>query len=81
MLHPLFRTLVKVIFASLIVGTVMTQFGITVDQVMRETGMSPERNTQDRVSPGPAECPARSPGDRSDLVCGLSVPPARQKQQ
>jgi xanthine/uracil permease len=42
MLHPLFRTLVKVIFASLIVGTVMTQFGITVDQVMRETGMSPE---------------------------------------
>jgi hypothetical protein len=43
MLHPLFRTLVKVIFASLIVGTVMTQFGITVDQVMRETGMSPER--------------------------------------
>jgi hypothetical protein len=43
MLHPLFRTLVKVIFASLIVGTVMTHSGITVDQVMRETGMSPER--------------------------------------
>ena len=43
MLHPLFRTLVKVIFASLILGTVMTHFGITVDQVMRETGMSPER--------------------------------------
>jgi hypothetical protein len=61
MLHPLFRTLVKVIFASLIVGTVMTQFGITVDQVMRETGMSPERNTQDRVSPGPCRMSCSAP--------------------
>jgi hypothetical protein len=43
MLHPLFRTLVKVIFASLILATVMAHFGITVDQAMRETGMSPER--------------------------------------
>jgi hypothetical protein len=38
MLHPLFRTLAKAIFASLILGTVMTHFGITVDQVMREPG-------------------------------------------
>jgi hypothetical protein len=53
MLHPLFRTLVKVIFASLILGTVMTHFGITVDQVMRETGMSPSKNMQDRASLGP----------------------------
>ena len=37
MLHPLLRTLVKVIFASLIVGTVMTHFGITV---VRETGIA-----------------------------------------
>ena len=43
MLHPLFRTLVKVIFASLIVGTIMTHFGITAEQLMRETGLSPER--------------------------------------
>jgi hypothetical protein len=43
MLHPLFRTLVKVVVASLLVGTVMAHFGITVDQLMRETGMSPER--------------------------------------
>ena len=43
MLHPLFRTLVKVIFASLILATAMAHFGITVDQAMRETGMSPER--------------------------------------
>jgi hypothetical protein len=43
MLHPLMRTLVKVVVASLVVGTVMAHFGITVDKVMRETGMSPER--------------------------------------
>jgi len=43
MLHPLMRTLVKVVVASLVVGTVMAHLGITVDKVMRETGMSPER--------------------------------------
>ena len=43
MLHPLFRTLVKVVVASLVVGTVMAHFGITVDHLMRETGLSPER--------------------------------------
>ena len=43
MLHPLFRTLVKVVVASLVVGTVMVHFGITVDRLMRETGLSPER--------------------------------------
>ena len=29
--------------ASLVVGTVMVHFGITVDRLMRETGLSPER--------------------------------------
>jgi hypothetical protein len=43
MLHPLFRTLVKVAVASLVVGTIMSHFGITVDQLMRELGLSTER--------------------------------------
>ena len=43
MLHPLFRTLVKVAVASLVVGTIMSHFGITVDQLMREFGLSTER--------------------------------------
>jgi H+/Cl- antiporter ClcA len=43
MLHPLIRTLVKVIVASLIVGTILTHFGITADLVVRELGLSAER--------------------------------------
>jgi hypothetical protein len=43
MLHPLIRTLVKVVIASLIVGTILTHFGITADQLMREFGLSFER--------------------------------------
>jgi hypothetical protein len=43
MLHPLIRTLVKVLVASLIVGTVLAHFGITAEQIMRETGLSYER--------------------------------------
>lgn len=43
MLHPLIRTLVKVAVASLIVGTILTHFGITADKLIRETGMSYER--------------------------------------
>ena len=39
MLNPLFRTLV----ASLIVGTVLTHFGITAKQIIRELGLSTER--------------------------------------
>ena len=39
MLNPLFRTLV----ASLIVGTVLTHFGITAEQIIRELGLSTER--------------------------------------
>jgi hypothetical protein len=39
MLNPLFPTLV----ASLIVGTVLTHFGITAKQIIRELGLSTER--------------------------------------
>jgi hypothetical protein len=43
MLNPLFRTLVKVVVASLIVGTVLAHFGITAEQIIRELGLSTER--------------------------------------
>ena len=84
MLHPLFRTLVKVVVASLVVGTVMVHFGITVDRLMRETGLSPERIPgirKTRLRLGLAECSTRLTGDHTDLVCGVSVPPAWQEQQ
>ena len=42
MLNPLFRTLVKVAVASLVVGTIMAHFGITAEQLMREVGLSTE---------------------------------------
>jgi len=37
------RTLVKVLVASLIVGTILGHFGITAEQLMRTTGLSGER--------------------------------------
>jgi acetyl-CoA acetyltransferase len=43
MLNPLLRTLVKVIVASLVVGTILAHFGITAEQLMREFGLSAER--------------------------------------
>jgi hypothetical protein len=43
MFHGFFQTLVKVIVASLIVGTIMAHFGITADQVIKEFGLSQER--------------------------------------
>ncbi len=43
MLHPLFRTLVKVAVASLMVGTILAHFGITADQLMHEFGLSTDR--------------------------------------
>jgi hypothetical protein len=39
----LLKTLIKVLIASLIVGTILTHFGITTDQLMREAGMTPDR--------------------------------------
>jgi hypothetical protein len=43
MLNPLFRTLIKVSVASLVVGTIMAHFDITADQLMRDVGLSTER--------------------------------------
>ena len=43
MLEGLLRTLVKVAVASLIVGTILAHFGITVDLLIKETGFSTER--------------------------------------
>jgi Domain of unknown function (DUF6460) len=43
MTHPLLRTLVKVALASLIVGTILAHFGITAEQLVKESGLSYER--------------------------------------
>lgn len=43
MLHPLVRTLVKIVVASLIVGTILAHFGITAEQIVRELGLTTER--------------------------------------
>jgi putative exporter of polyketide antibiotics len=43
MLQSLLRTGVKVAVASLIVGTILAHFGITLDLLMKEAGVSPER--------------------------------------
>ena len=43
MLNRLIRTLVKVVVASLIVGTILAHFGITADQLMTAAGLSAER--------------------------------------
>ena len=43
MLNRLTRTLVKVLVASLIVGTILAHFGITTDELIKTAGLSPER--------------------------------------
>ena len=42
MLNSLTRTVVKVLIASLIVGTILAHFGITTDELIKTAGMSPE---------------------------------------
>jgi hypothetical protein len=42
MLNRLTRTLVKVLVASLIVGTILSHFGITTDELIRTAGLSPD---------------------------------------
>jgi Family of unknown function (DUF6460) len=37
------RTMVKVLIASLIVGTILAHFGIRTGELMKTAGMSPER--------------------------------------
>jgi hypothetical protein len=43
MFHGLFRTLVKITVASLIVGTLMAHFGVTPDQLIMALGLSQDR--------------------------------------
>ena len=43
MLSRLTRTLVKVLVASLIVGTVLAHFGIKTDELIKQAGLSPDR--------------------------------------
>jgi len=43
MFNPILRTLVKVIVASLVVGTILAHFGITAEQLLKETGLSADR--------------------------------------
>jgi hypothetical protein len=40
MLSRFTRTVVKVLIASLIVGTILAHFGLTVDDLMRAAGLS-----------------------------------------
>jgi H+/Cl- antiporter ClcA len=46
MFNRLTYTLVKVAVASLIVGTILAHFGITIDQLVKISGLSPERLQQ-----------------------------------
>jgi Domain of unknown function (DUF6460) len=49
MLGRLTRTLLKVLIASLIVGTVLAHFGISTGDLIRTAGLSPER-VEDQVA-------------------------------
>ena len=63
MLNPLIRTLVKVAVASLIVGYDPRHFGITAEQLIKESGLSYERVEEWRAAacpgPRPTSCSAR----------------------
>jgi len=43
MLSRLTRTLIKVLIASLIVGTALAHFGISTNELIKTAGLSPER--------------------------------------
>jgi di/tricarboxylate transporter len=45
MLNRLTRALVKVVVASIIVGTILAHFGITTDELMKTAGLSSDRLT------------------------------------
>jgi hypothetical protein len=46
MLNRLTRALVKVVVASIIVGTILAHFGITTDELIKTTGFSSDRVTE-----------------------------------
>ena len=83
-MHPLFRTLAKVIVASMVVGTIIAHFGITVEKLMarsRANARTDRGICQARHRLGLAECAAWLDRHYPDLVRGLPVSPAGQKQQ
>jgi Domain of unknown function (DUF6460) len=43
MLHPLLRTLVKILVASLVAGMILNYLGITPDALMRHFGLSRDK--------------------------------------
>jgi len=43
MLSRLMRTMVKVLIASLIVGTILAHFGIRTEELIKSAGLSPDR--------------------------------------
>ena len=43
MVSRLSRTLVKVLIASLIVGTILAHFGLNTDELIKPAGLSPDR--------------------------------------
>jgi uncharacterized protein DUF6460 len=43
MFSRLSRTVVKVLVASLIVGTILAHFGINTDELIKTAGLSPDR--------------------------------------
>jgi hypothetical protein len=43
MFGRLMRALVKVVVASLIVGTILAHFGITTNELVKTAGLSPDR--------------------------------------
>jgi hypothetical protein len=43
MLQDFIRMVIKVALASLVVGAVMTHFGISIDTLMKFAGLTPER--------------------------------------
>jgi hypothetical protein len=42
-MHRLILTLMKIVIASLIAGTILSHFGITSEKLMSEVGLTPER--------------------------------------
>ena len=42
-MHRLIVTLLKIVTASLILGAILTHFGITTERIMSEAGLTPER--------------------------------------
>ncbi len=64
MFHPLIRSLVKIAVASLIVGTILTHFGITPEMLVKEFGFSYEKIEDWRAAgcPGPGPTCWSAPG-------------------